>query len=160
MDLGTIIAATFMAAVCILPFVIMRRKTAKREKHLLNEFMELANQHNCKITQHEVCENKVLGLAEKEKGLIFFKKGKEQDVKVFVDLSRIGKCSVLNTKRVINSDESIIERLELSFNSMNTKENDVFIELYNLKEDYQLDGELQLTEKWVGMINNTINKTT
>ena len=159
MDLGTIIAGIFMTAVCILPFVIMRRNRQKREKQLLNAISEIADGHNCKITQHETCANKVLGLAENDEALLFFKKGKEQDVdvKVFIDLSRIRKCSVLNTKRVINSAESIIERLELSFTSVNTREDYISIELFNLKEDYQLDGELQLAERWATMINQTLN---
>lgn len=49
---------------------LQQQKKAKQKKQLLNT---IAIQQNCKITQHELCANFIIGLDENKKCVFFFK---------------------------------------------------------------------------------------
>jgi ABC-type glycerol-3-phosphate transport system permease component len=86
MDWGTAIVGLIMILICIVPFVIMYYNRVKKENKMLQSLNEIAQQHNCKIGQHEFCGDYVMGIDENRNFVFFFKQKKEEAISQFVDL--------------------------------------------------------------------------
>lgn len=158
MDLGSVIVGTIILAFCIVPFVIMHYNSVKKENKMLQSLNEIAQQHNCKISQHEFCGDFVIGLDENINFVFFFKQKKEEAISRFVDLSEIQYCKAVKSTRTIQSKDgniSIPDRVELSYIPANKGKAETRFELYD-EENMQISGELQLVDKWSKQINDRL----
>jgi ABC-type glycerol-3-phosphate transport system permease component len=159
MDWGTAIVGLISILICIVPFVIMYYKRIKKENKMLQSLNEIAQQHHCKINQHEFCGDFVLGIDENRKFVFFFKHKKEEEISQFVDLSEIQICQVVKIPRHANNNIgnlNFIERVELSFTPTNKNKKEARFELYDEDINMQLSGELQFVEKWAKQINDCL----
>ena len=160
MDSGTIIIGAISIAICILPFIMLRRNKQRIEKQRLLGLENLAAQHRGNITQHEFCGDFVIGLDEANKFVFFFRKTKDRETARHINLDGIQKCKAINTSRSIQSKEGeykVVDRLELVFVPGTKNEPDLVLELYNAEESMQLVGELQLIDRWEKKINQLLN---
>lgn len=158
MDLGSTIVGTIILVICIVPFVIMHYNSVKKENKMLQSLNEIAQQHNCNISQHEFCGDFVIGLDENKNFVFFFKQKKEKAISQFVDLSEIQTCKAVKSTRTIKSkdgDVRIPERVVLSYIPTNKGKAETRFELYD-EENVQLIGELQLVDKWSKQINDCL----
>jgi hypothetical protein len=161
MNLTTILLAGGTIGLCMIPFFLMTRSRNEREKKLLQSLLNISNQGNCKITLHEISGDLAIGIAEHDNVLLFFKQGKEKETQKFINLAPFQSCRVNNLGRTIkNTDDNYrkIERLELLLEPLDKKQATISLEFYNMEDSFQLDGELQLVEKWEKIINATIKK--
>lgn len=161
MDSGTIIIGAIVIAICILPFILIGNSIKKRKKKLLYSLFGLAAQKNSKITQYDLGLDLAIGLDENAGSLFFFRRIKDKEIVEHIDVKAIQNCKVLNTGRTIrNSKENyqVTEKLELCITPKAKNRPDIFLEFYNSDENSQLDGELQLIEKWARIINDKVKK--
>ena len=156
MDIGITITGAILIAICILPFVLIGRNSRKQEKLLFQSLSNIAAKHNCKITQHECCEEYIIGLDETSNFLFFFKRVKDKEISKQINLSEIQNCKIINTSRS-NGNEKIIDKLELSFSSSTKKEANIILELYNSDDRIQLGDDFLLIERWAKKINELLN---
>ena len=157
MDWGTAIIGLISILICIFPIVIMHYNRVKKENKMLQTLNENAQHHNCIISQSECCGNFVLGLDESRNFVFFFQQKKEDAVSEFVDLSEIQTCQVVKKTRNIKDDDeniAIIERVELSFIPENKSNGETRFEIFDAEINIQLNGELQLVDKWLKKIND------
>ncbi len=162
MNLITDLVGAILAVICILPFVLMIRNSKKLEKQLLESLSGIAAQQNSTITQHELCGNIAIGLDENTHTFFFFKRGKNTQTAQHIDLGKFQNCTVVNTRRsfkVAGRNDSVIEKLELSFLPIVKNKSPLKLEFYNSDESRQLNGELQLVEKWSKILNGKLQKT-
>lgn len=155
MDLGSIIIGAILIAVCTVPLVIMNRNGKKRERQALKSLTNIANQQNCSISKYEACGDFVIGMDEIKNFVFFYKQKNEETISHCVDLSEIHICRAVKTRRTVKSkggSEDIIERIKLSLIPKNKEKAEVKFELYG-DEDTQLNGELQLVDRWAKQIN-------
>ncbi len=89
MDLGNAILWASILAICIAPFVIIHYNNTKRKNSMLQSLNEIAQQHKCSISKHELCGDFVLGLDEDKNFVFFLKKSKTELISQFVDLAVI-----------------------------------------------------------------------
>ncbi len=161
MDSGSILIGAILIILCVVPFVIMHynsKKKQNKKKQLLNT---IAIQQNCKITQHELCANFIIGLDENKKCVFFFKQEKENEISQFINLIEIKTCYAEKTTRTVKNKEQsyvITERINLCFIPINNSLKETKLELYNDEKNNHLRGELQLVDKWVKKINDLIKK--
>jgi len=159
-DLGTIIIGFIALMICTLPFIIMRRNRKKREKALLESLSEIASHNNCQIDQHEVFSNSIIGLDEKRDCVFFYSKSEDSEVKEFIDLSDIQRCSVINTNRTLKSaggdQTTIIDKLELSFIPSKNSKSEIQLTFFDAALDPQLAGEFQSIQTWSKEINKRL----
>jgi len=159
MDWGTAIVGLIMILICIVPFVIMYYNRVKKENKMLQSLNEIAQQHNCKIAQHEFCGDYVMGIDENRNFVFFFKQKKEEAISQFVDLSEVQICQVVKKTRNVKNDIGslgFIERVELSFTPTNKTKGEKRFELYDKEINMQLSGELQFVDKWTKQINDRL----
>ena len=157
MDWGTAIVGLIAVLICIVPFAIMHYKRKKKENKMLQSLNEIAQGHNCKISQHEFCGDYVMGIDETSNFVFFFKQKKEEVISQFVDLSEVQICQVVKKTRNVKTDKenlSIIERVDLSFTPTSKNQREARFELYDEDENMQLGGELQFVDKWTKRIND------
>jgi len=155
-DWKTAIIGLIVILVCISPIIIMVRFRAQKTKKMLQSLKKVAQQQNCKISQHEFFSDFVLGIDEVKKFVFFYKHGKENSISQYVDLAKIQTCKVVKQSKNIKlgSDSvSVISRLELSFIPIGKSQEEQSFLLFDLETNKQLSGELQFSEKWAQIIN-------
>ena len=158
MDLGTSITAILIAIACIIPFVIMHKINARRERQFLQPLFSLAHNHHSKVSQYDIWSNAAVGIDHTTGMVFFFKKVNNAEISWQVSLADIRKCRVVQvTKTSIDELDNFkpIAKLELAFEYLDTSKPDTLLEFYNADADGStLTGELQLVEKWRQLINN------
>ncbi|WP_017730776.1 PH domain-containing protein [Nafulsella turpanensis] len=156
MDLGSVIIALVLLALCIVPFIYYSGVQKKKKKNFSKELINLAEQQNVKFSQYEVWSHYYgIGIDTSTNRLFYFKKREDKEQKAFIDLSEVEKCRVNNVNRMVN-DNKIIDRLELVFKFRDSKMPEKALEFYNKEESMSLHEELQLSEKWANIINSNL----
>ncbi|MBE0654817.1 MAG: hypothetical protein IH594_13530 [Bacteroidales bacterium] len=156
MDPVSIIIGIFFLALFIVPFIIMSRKGKKSEKQLLQTLAGIAEQHKCKLSQHEISGDFGIGLDEKKNFVFFCKNTTGQETRQAIDLAGIQLCRLIKSSRTVNSKEGkheVIERLELGLIPTAKDRPEVRLEFFNAETGRQLNGELQSVENWSTRIN-------
>lgn len=162
MDLGTLIIAAVLVAICAVPFMIMGRNKKKREKQLLQLLFDTASKENCKLTQSEFLNDIAIGLDGINNKLFFFKKIDAIEVEQHVSLSEIKNCGLLNSNRPLDTKKNkdiIIEKIGLTFTPIDKNKTNIVFEFFNSEETMLLSGELQLAQKWAKIINEKLKET-
>lgn len=161
MNLTTILLAGGTLGLCIIPFILMIRSNIERENKLLQSLQTISSINNCKITLHEISGDLAIGLAEHDNAIVFFKQGKEKETQRFISLAPFRSCKINNQGRTIKSSDDnyrITEKLELLFEPQEKNGTPIALEFYSRNDSFQLNGELQLIEKWEALINTYMKK--
>lgn len=153
MDLTTSLIGLGLVALCIVPVLYFHFAQKAKRNQFIAEFMNLASQHQVKITQHEVWSHFcAIGLDTSANKLFYYKKRGDNVQQLLINLSEVEKCSLINLKKMQNEDE-VIDRLALAFSYRNPRAAEKTLDFFS-KEDYlALNGELQLVEKWKTIVN-------
>ena len=159
MGLGTIIGLVFVMII-VLAVVIVNSNKNKKKKRFIQTLYDMAGKSNCKISEHDLWNNTLIGIDKEAHKLIFIRKTGDNEISNVIDLQGIQKCRVINSSRVVTNNESnhtVIDKLELALTSADPKIADTILEFYNTNRDNLfLNGELQLTEKWAATVNANI----
>lgn len=159
MNSGTIIVGAISIAVCVAPFALMIRGMKRKEKYLLQSIFAIANNDNCKISQHEVSEEFAIGIDEKANQLFFFRKTSENESAQHINLSEIKSCKVIKMGQSFNNkneSDKTIDRLELQFSFLDKNNPDNSLVFYNADESAQPSGEIIIIEKWAKIVNDKL----
>lgn len=161
MNLGTAITGAIFIAIFMLPFIFMLHGRKKKEKQLVKSILAIAYNHHCKISQQDISEEFAIGLDETQNQLFFFKKTTDKENAQYVNLSEIKSCKVIKTGNAIgNKDDNYksIDKLDLHFSFLNKKNPDISFVFYDSEENFGLNGEIQLIEKWGNIVNDRLKK--
>ena len=160
MDLGTSITAILIAIACVIPFIIMNKINARREREFLHPLFSLAKHHHSRVSQFDTWSNAAVGIDHKTAMVFFFKKVNNTEISRHVRLTEIKKCRVVQeTKTAYDELDNFrpIAKLELALEPLDKTKPDILLEFYNADADGgNLTGELQLAEKWRQLINNSV----
>ncbi|MCB0461514.1 MAG: hypothetical protein R2816_05750 [Flavobacteriaceae bacterium] len=156
MDSGVTLIGIFIVVLCAIPFVIPYINRKKIEKQFLLSLKELAKQNDCSINQYEIFGNFAIGIDE-SKNFVFFTLNEEEGLnKQCVNLSMIKTCIINKTYRLTAKKEKITDKLSLYFSFKEKSNPDIALDFYNSNVNYQLNGEIQIIEKWNQVINNAL----
>lgn len=155
MELGKMGITLFILILCIIPFVLMAVRKKNEEGGLLARMTAFAAENNYKIIQYESCGKIAMGL-DSTNNILFFAQtiDKEESFRE-VSLAEIEACKLDITHKTNKSKEKVVDKIQMVFVAKEGKANFV-IELYNSSRDMTLIGELQLAEKWCGIVNNKL----
>lgn len=148
-----------LSLIFVSSIIWIKIKQNKSQNQLKNSLNELALQNNSNITKHEICGEIIIGLDVNSKSLFFLNVNKENPMNVCINLNEYKKTNVIKKHRQVQSKEgnySTIEKLILNFEPINKTSNEFNLEVYNLDKSLQINGELQLVEKWSKVINEAI----
>lgn len=161
MNLGTAITGAIFIAIFMLPFILMLHGRKKKEKQLVKSILAIANNHHCKISQQEISEEFAIGLDESANHLFFFKKTTDKEIAHHVNLAEIKSCKVIKTTNSTGDKDDYhksIDKLDLQFSFLDRKNPDIYFTFYNSDENFGLNGEIQLIEKWANIVNDRLKK--
>lgn len=159
MDLETAITGAIFIAIFSLPFIFMLNGRKKKEKLILQSISAIANNHNCKLSQHDLCEEFAIGLDETANHLFFLKKANDKEVSQYVNLAEIKSCKVIKTEHNIGNkldNYKSIDNLDLHFSFLDKNNPDIILTFYNAEENLELNGEVQTIEKWAKIVNDRL----
>lgn len=159
MELGTTIMGLAAIALFVLPVVAMNKSRKNKEKELLEGLKTLATSNNSDIHSFDFGMEFAIGLSQSKRQVFFHKRGKAKIVEQCISLEKVQKCFSDFTKRRIrtkNGVESVIEKIELVMIS-NEKDNEIIrLGFFNSEEYSQMNGEIELVEKWQAVINGCL----
>lgn len=158
MDTGTAIVALIIILIGIFPFVLINRKRKGAEKKLLKKFTELAQQHNCRISQYQLFSNAILGMDENTGMVFFLKNNNDKFTKQQINLADIEKCRIeIAVVSGNGEDTAAFDKVDLLFTYRDKKMPDSRIGVYNGATDgVSLSDEIMLTEKWATKLSAKI----
>ena len=159
MNLGTAITGAIFIAIFMLPFIFMLRGRKKKEKQLRKSILTLASNHHCKISQLEISEEFAIGIDETLNQLFFLKKTANKEIAQHVNLVEIKSCRVIKTGNTTGNKEDnykSIDKLDLNFSFLDKKNHDISFVFYDSEENFGMDGEIQIIEKWAKIVNERL----
>ena len=164
MDLGATITILILLFIGLVPVVVLNRMKRKREKQFSQSFFNLAVNSNCKISEYDFWNNTAIGV-DKDVHKLFFRRATDNnELSEEINLTEILKCRIVNTNRSVSNKEInqiVIDKLELAFTFYDKDKSDTFWEFYSAGRDsFSLKGELQLTEKWLKIVNTELENIT
>ncbi len=157
MESGMLIMCVVLTALLISPFIFFRDgKRKSRTKNLLNNLADMAKIENCNVSMHEVWNDAAIGI-NKEAHKLFYVQGKESAIThIMVHLEDIKRSRVSVVSRTIerkSDSQKIIEKISIVLEHKSSVHPDVILSFYDADTDgLTLSGELQLAEKWNGII--------
>ncbi|HSK12303.1 MAG TPA: hypothetical protein VK907_03760 [Phnomibacter sp.] len=159
MELGSTITGAILLVLCIAPFVIIYYKSKQKEKNSLQALKTYARQHDGTIGHHEFCGNFLLGMDHTGKFVYFSRQDNGERIFQHIGLSAISTCQAVKKKRSVDGRKDgmeIIERVELCFIPLKKENSTQRFELYTEAMNRQADGEWQLVDRWVHLINERL----
>lgn len=157
----TMITVLVLLVFCILPVVIINQKRKKKAGESLQLLKTFAEENQCKITEHELFNQIIIGIDKDAHQLFFIRTTEEKKFQQKIYLSEVKKCRMEETGRTVDSGH-VIEKIDLAFAPVASNQKEIILNIYNADYDnLTLSGEIQFAEKWVQLINDhlkTINK--
>lgn len=159
MDTNSSLLIAILTLIFVSPIIWIRFKQKKSQNLLINALNDLAIQNNSKITKHEICGDIIIGIDISNKTIFFLNLSKENSSSVCIQLSEFKRTNINKKHRQVQSKDgnyTILEKLILNFEPKNKTSNEINIEFFDIDKSLQINGELQLIEKWSKVINEAI----
>jgi hypothetical protein len=160
MKSGMVIMIGMIVLIFVVPSIWMYVRNLKNEKLFKNKLFNLASDSSCSISEFNFWKNSAIGIDKNRHRIFYVRDIKSEEFKKEIDLSAIQKCRILNASRSINSKNgnyTAIDRLELIFTFRDKNKPEVGLEFYNTTHDsLSLAGEVQLVEKWSGIVEKEL----
>lgn len=148
------------AMVAPVAYLIISKKS--RETAFFKRFTDLAGEKNIHIDQSEVWSiNYAIGLDGGAGKLFYYKKLKEGETTLVIDLGDVDKCRVATKSRTMKTkggSNSVIDHIDLALSISGPQKTEKMIEIFNGQESLSLRGEPLIAEKWCGIVNASLKK--
>jgi hypothetical protein len=160
MDSFVAIMGLVILIISVLVIIIVSAGNKKKKKQQVKTLFDFAEKRNCKISQHDLFNNTLIGIDNEAHKLFFIRKTADSEIRHEIDLTAVQKTRVINSNRIVTNKETttnVIDKIELILSSSNSKIADTILEFYNTDRDNLfLNGEIALTEKWAKTVNENI----
>jgi len=156
MDLISTTIGLLSIILLILPFAYARRKHRINNNKLLQNFKAVAEQQQLTLSQYDFWDPfYAIGIDEQKKQLLYTQNQNGKEQQTLIDLADVGRCRVNKQTRETNGN-TIIERIDLAFLMQNQKPQETSLELYSKEVNLNHTTELQLAEKWQGIVSGCL----
>ena len=141
------------------PFVIDHRRRKKISMEMLRALKEEASKQGCELHKHEVHKEIGLGLDTHKKVLFVLNNNPHATAVRSVQLSLMAVCEAVLVRHGASAarPDAPIERVELHLKPKDRSTPDMRFVLYR-EATASLQGEVELAEKWSGLVNGSIRK--
>jgi hypothetical protein len=157
MDLGSGLIGGLAIALIALPFLWIKRIQNKNKANMFDKLNAMAHQHQTSIEKFDLTGDFIIGTDPKHEHIFFFKKGNKEEVIQHVELKEIENCKVVK-KDILKGSYKTVDRLDLSFIPKDKSKLETLFEIFNLEKNMQLNGELQVIDRWKVDINSWLKK--
>ncbi len=162
MDSNMIITWSIIILTTISLIAYFQIKNRNREKKTFSALQYFALENDGVISSYDHLCNTLIGIDNREITKLFFiRTTPNKDYREAINLSEIMGCQLHKVERTAHykgDKVSVIDKIELILSFVDTKKPDVALEFFNTDYDQlTLSGELQLAQKWSGMIKSNVN---
>jgi hypothetical protein len=162
MKTGMLIIGLILLLICALPVVLLYLNSIIKEKRFIKKLFNYAKQSNCIISEYDLWKNTVIGIDKVVNKLFFIRETIIDECEREINLSEIQNCRIANVNRTINNKNGnykVTDKLELVFIYREKNKPETKLEFYNSdKDSLILNGEIQLAEKWSGLVETMIEQ--
>ncbi len=156
MDLNIIITSAIIIAFCIVPMILVLIKQKSKKKRAVKMLSAIARTKSCEIATLELCGELGVGITVNNEAFVFYNKHENgSEDKYCIVLSEVKNCNFIRMN--LDSGSGKIRKLILNFEYRDKSKNSLSLEFYNIDENFQLAGELQMIEKWKPIIDRAID---
>lgn len=148
MDLGITIIGIIIILTCILPFILNSIKKRKQHKKVIDNLSNIAKMNDATIEINEIWNQSAIGIDAKKKILFYSEKAEDDTTFKVLNLCEVQKCSVVK----FQDKHQSLQRLDLTFDFFDKNKSEKSIAFYNENVTTSLVNELELIEKWNGII--------
>jgi hypothetical protein len=164
MKLSIVIIGLVLIAIYMVPAVILARLGLKSKKRLIKELIELAEQSNCHLSEHNYWNNTAIGIDQEHPNLFYINKTTNNERTIRINLSEVQTCQIVRKSKnpgKKSHSSSAIEKLGLVFTFIEKNKPDLFLEFFNTDFDDSISNEyLEQAEKWSGIVNDATARLT
>lgn len=150
MDSGTTIIGVIVTLLCILPFIIYSRNSAKKRKANFQAMIDLAHSKNYIITKKDDWKQHVIGIDELAKILFFSNDPTNPDSYKMIDLKEVQDCNLIK-----DNSNDVLKRLALEMEY--SDQSIVSLEFYNADKSMGVINEFELVMKWYDIVSDNLN---
>jgi len=160
MDTTALVIGFIMMLICIVPIMILNRSGAKAGKLYLKSLKDLAQKNETDIAEYDHWNDRAIGIDTEKNKIFFVRKSDFNEFSQQVNLDEIRKCRIIKTGVSDKDGKSgNVTKIELGLSSADNRKADTMVEFFNQEHGVlAYDDELQLAEKWNGIINGKINR--
>lgn len=155
MNIGINVIGAILVAICASPIIYFIASRKNQEKKLINALKTFATQHHETIGNYEICGQFIVGVND-HLSTLYFAKQHENKLVVEKLLLKEVAGAVVETKYRTDKHSKSIEHLGIRFLPKRGQVSEFYWDFYNIQNNFQLNGELQLADSWVKRINQII----
>lgn len=149
----------------VLAIVLLRIRSSKKHRVLMQELHDFAKENDCQIMESECWKGlhtvTKIGLDTNRLKLFFIRSVKGSSCSFYVDITELKGVTKYCSNRFMGEGReqgTLIDVVGLTLSYKNNKRKDEFLEFFNCDFDrFRVDGEIQLAEKWEDSISQLIN---
>jgi len=160
MDSNIILNWSIIISTILFLIAFTKRKNKKKENKIFSVLQSFANENNCTISNYDHLKKTLIGIDKGSKNLFFIRTMNNKENRTIIDLSEVIKCRMINSERTTTFDNEkvkVIDKIMLVFSFIDKRKEDVSLEFYNNNYDQlTISGELQLAQKWLGIIESIL----
>lgn len=159
METKTIILVVISLLVLIVPFAFAYFNRRRKDSKTKSALMKYVNEYNSRLDESNILSNLAIGLDREQARLFFIKNNYNQITAKIVNLNDIKSVRLINDRKAMNAGKSstlIVEKIAISLSNKSADTKDIILELYDKDVNLSLNGEVQVAEKWVGILEKAI----
>lgn len=161
MDSNTILTGsiTILTTISLIVFFLIRNRN--REKKGFSALQNFAMGFNSTISRYDRVDRTLIGVDNGEIIKLFFlRTNRNIEYREVINLSEVMSCRLVLDQRTVRYNKenvNVIDKIDLVFSFVNNNKQDVKLEFYNADYDQlTLSGELQLAQKWSGIVKSIL----
>lgn len=141
------------------PIYLLSRSGAGKLKQRLSALLAFSEKNGLRLSAKEAWNDCAIGIDEASKQVVYVKNAEEDHREVLIDLKDVARCSINNITREVKTSaghQRVIEQIELQFFPKKGEMAQSLVQFYDGKKQMQLSDELQLAEKWAGLVKQAL----
>jgi hypothetical protein len=161
MDSNMILTWSILILATISLIVFLKIRNRNRGKKAFSVLQNFANGINSNISSFDSWDKTLIGIDNGEINKLFFLRTiSNKEYREVINLSEVMSCRLVLDQRTVQYNKekvNAIDKIDLVFSFVNTHKQDVKLEFYNADYDQlTLTGELQLAQKWSGIVKSIL----
>jgi|JI9StandDraft_1071089.scaffolds.fasta_scaffold568949_1 hypothetical protein len=152
MDTPTTIIGLVILLICLLPFLLISNKNAKKKKIRIQYLNDSAQKTNGTIHKNEFWSQSGIGLDTKNKVVYYSNETSIANSYTTINLKGIQSCSIVRTE----DSSKAISKLDLQLNHAENRKLDLHINFFDKEKNILLANELEIINRWHKTINDNL----
>lgn len=160
METGNIIITILFIIMCVAPFIYMYLKNKNSEKRKIKSLEKYANENNSVLSKVEAIGKIAIGIDNEKKHVFFIQLFDEKPEFITLNLADYLKCELQKDLKIIqnnNENMMLVDRVLIHFLPKNKTNDTNSLTFFDVKYKLELNGEIQMAEKWISEINRIID---